>query len=316
MRRRLAIASFSVASLAAAVGCSQSSSPVAPISGPAATSAPTSIATLAPQSPTPFPASPTPSRTATPVPTATPTLSPTATPTAAPTISSISALDCTSLVGFGNGTLPSPLPLPGTYTEVITEGNVNGSVYSQVQGSWSAIQYTTSAAATPTPVAIVTATPTPAPSATIVTYKLYAGTYTVPAFSVSPSAAPTGTSAGARPFAQSVIPVNATTGCAFLIIDASGPVGIGPSSQPINTEAIGIPYFGNGTLFTSGNTVASGSLTSFSLTNLAASTGSGSFVLDVGVTGTINLFSETTISQAQAERLRAIEAQRRRGFAL
>jgi hypothetical protein len=49
------------------------------------------------------------------------------------------------------------------------------------------------------------------------------------------------------------------------------------------------------------------------LNNLTGSSGSGTFVLDAGVTGTINLFSEVTISQAQAERLRAIERLRRRG---
>jgi hypothetical protein len=270
---------FALGLTAAIVGCSSTSgTPTAPIPGGAATATPT--------------LSPSPSPTPTPKPIGT---------------GSLGSADACALLEFGSGTPPPAVTIPGTYSLFVTEGEVTGSTYAQTLGEWAAFSVSGAPVATPTPSATPVATATPAGSATPTptAYDVFTGTYSIPAFSVTPTSSP-----GASP-APTPIAVSPTVGCAVFIVTADGsPIGGEATASPINSESIGIPNYGEGadTLEPDGVTqteLAQGYLTSFDLTNLTAAGGSATYVLDAGVTGNVTYGPAQIFTDAKVRALKA-----------
>jgi hypothetical protein len=214
--------------------------------------------------------SPTPGPTATQVPAAPPTAMPTS-------AGNVPTTACHVLAE----------PLPATYTSITTFGTVSGSTYTQYpgagSGAWQAITY---AAPSPGPSAEPTTTPVPAPTPTPVNYIEYSGTYKVPGFSGAGVNGPytTGT----------------TTGCFLLVATQDGePVAPGDA---YNSYAIGFPGFSSATGVTQTN-LASGNITSFTVTNLSPFSGDATFVLDSDAIGTAKITGSSYVTFARARRL-------------
>jgi hypothetical protein len=235
----------------------------------------------------------------TPKPTATSTLN----PTPSPTPSGVGV----SCRGTGNA-------LPGTYTAITTTGNVAGTAYTQIAGggTWTASTYAVEPSPIPpsiSPIPTETAElevgrvpkkkPTPTPSPTPSPTPTPTPTPTTPP-TIGPVPTPSGTDYVAYTgayilggFNGSGYSVSPTTGCLLLLTTQSG--------QPIqpgggfNASGTGTPLFDT-FLGVSAVAVASGSITTFTITGLGASSGNGTFNLDNGVAGSVTIQSSQIVT--------------------
>jgi hypothetical protein len=183
--------------------------------------------------------------------------------------------------------------IPGTYTTLDTNGNVVGNTYTEdttAINSYLVYSYATPApTATPTPGAPGTPLPTPAPGAPTEMITIYVGEYSVPAF--------------VGLLFPTVYQASATTGCFDLVLEqAAG----GTAGQVRRRDAAGSDNsFGVGELanpsssFTSTNVDAE-ALNSLTITNLTATTGTGTFALSNGTNGTLTITGSGTIVASQA----------------
>ena len=225
----------------------------------------TPTATLTPQPVAPNgPISPTSNPTM--VASSSPSNGPSMTPAPAPTGTSAAGTFCSAQMSS----------VPGTYTTIYSFGNVVGSTYSEAggYGQWSAETVTATAnpSAAPTPSTAPTTTPVPR------AYYVYSGTYDVPSYSATPG--PSGPAGPARTVA-------ATNGCAVIIVTQDQK----PSSPNATTNAISgeTPIFNSAvspSIFASGKTVTN--------ITLMGTSGSGTILMDNGVTATVNLTSRTS----------------------
>ncbi len=235
---------------------------------------------------------------------------PTPTPTPTPGIPSL---------GFsGNGyscSGTSQLELPGTYLVFVSEGVLDSTgAYSSQIGEWAPIQFlapSSSPAATPSPTATPTPSPTPSSSPTIYAY-LYTGNFSLS----QPFNGMQGGCFYAVAFPGRTKPVGSSIARKPLTASASGLAS--PSSTPSpNAVVLGAPNVGdNATIGTVGTV---GTITAITVTvNQTAGTGSGTFTLDNGSSGTITINGTLAFAQArkrieQSIKLRQIfEAARRR----
>jgi hypothetical protein len=191
--------------------------------------------------------------------------------------------------------------VPGNYISFFSQGLTSGSpgTYAQdpaLVGEWTFDAYsvatptpTTAPTITPvptmTPTMLPTATPTTTPTPTM--YSIYVGSFSVNGFSGSSPAPYT---------------VPAQSGCFFVVLNQ--PVGgsiaqyrgrPNAASTPNandNTETEGFPNLSGTTDYNETN-IAYGSVTQFNMSNLSVSkqTGSGTFTLDSGATGTVTIQS-------------------------
>lgn len=180
---------------------------------------------------------------------------------------------------------PTTLPLacsapaaaiPGTYTSILALGNVSGTTFTASAGTslWTRQHYT---AATPAPTPSISPTTlpstSPSPSPTPQPVYVYEGTYKVV-----------------------VSGATETNGCAILVTSQDGaPL----SGTAYNGENLDDPNFAqpvNGTF------VASGSVSSMTISNLSANGGTGSFTLSDNSTGTVTLTSRVAFPSAAAAR--------------
>lgn len=175
----------------------------------------------------------------------------------------------------------------GTYVAIVGSGTSSngGTTYVPTAGQqyWGAYLYTqASPSPTPAPTVPPTTGPTssPVPTATPLLVYTYYGTYTVTAV---PSPGPT------APAFEST----AQTGCFYVEMTADGspiPNGFTPTD---NTVAFGNPNFSVPFDTLNAALVVGGKLTSIAIGNLGPTTGSGTFTLDNGATGTVTLTSRT-----------------------
>jgi hypothetical protein len=256
---------------------------------------------------------PTPGTTSTPTPvktgTSAPTAKPTSTlrPTPSPTPTALSAA-CAA----------PGVPVPGTYTEIVTVGNVSGTTYTQNAGggTWYANAYAT-APPTPVPTPTPTLPPTPSPSPTPtktpkgsfdsdaspdkkpspsptavptvtpspIAYTAYSGSYALGGFS---AAGPSGTFA-----------VSPTYGCVLLLATLNG--------QPVlpggnyNASAQGNPNFEQSA--GPATQLASGAITAFTISNITPVGGNGTFTLSNNVSGTVTIQTSQVIDDARLRQI-------------
>lgn len=254
--------------VAVTVACSSSNpvytpGPVGPTNRPSSNPSPITSPVVTPSA--------TPTHSVTPTPSPSP--SPTSTPTGVP-------LACTTATD----------PLPGTYTNIITAGNVSGTTYTQAAGSgiYQVEAYTVGTPPPPTPSPSPTSTPTvgPTPTPTPVTYNVYTGAYAIPTFS--------GSGAGGTYTA------NATNGCFALLATQNGqPI----PNQTYNSIGIGFPVFDPSVTYVNVTPVAQGAITSFTFTGLGPSMGTGTFTLDNNVTGTATVQATQVVTFEHARRM-------------
>ncbi len=221
----------------------------------------------------------------------------TAPPTSAPTLSS-------QYNTMGNITCTAPNnALPGYYTTVITNGTVVGSTYTATDQGFNGYQLphyvaaqSTSAPTTP-PLAPATPVPSATPGALGI---LYYGEYSVPAFTDESNGTPT--------------PIDATVGCFQFETNqpVGGTVGEAKRGAPLpdttsapNAQGYGIGYATFSAPYPTSDTyvgapgAGSYALTTFTITNLTRTTGSGTFVFPINgssasVTGTVTITGSTT----------------------
>ena len=222
------------------------------------------------------------SGTTTPSPSPTPsaTVSPSPSPTPSPGPSTAGVTACTA----GNSSVP------GNYFSIQTVGSVTGGTYLEQPGNsanaYTLLAYTasTTPAPTPTPVAIPSTQPTGAPVLVIVYY----GEYNIPLV------------------AQSGFSANSTTGCFTMLTDelVGGPAEFGAYAE-------GNPAFA--TPQPNATTALQGSITSFTITNLTPTSGSGMFTFDIGTVGTVTITGSVTetIQEAVAVSRRHVVRPRR-----
>jgi hypothetical protein len=278
---------LAVAAIATAVGCTSGNVVLTPAGPGKGGGASTSSAPTASPAPT-----------ATTVRTSAAPSTPTAAPTPVPSVtaSTIGSTACTA-----------PVLTDGTYTSIYTSGVVTGNTYTEESGDFETDLYTP---ATPTPVPTVTSTPgptaaptttpVPSPTPTPVMVTLYYGEYTAPSYSGN---ALTGGSYTAA----------AMTGCFYLVLEQ--PVGgsagqsrmrrVTDTATPApNADGFGSP---NEPGTEAETIVDSGMLSSLSISNLTPSSGSGSFSFTNSAantaTGTITITgSETIVSSPDLRR--------------
>jgi hypothetical protein len=304
---RLLSRSASLAALITAstiVGCSSPTVRLQP-QGPVLATSPTPSGVATTPGTTPMP-SPTPSgsatATASPTHTTAPTASPTPTHTTAPT---------PIPTGTGSGSLACNAPVvgvPGNYLSISTYGQLAGNTFTAdinapFANAWEFDSYAVAPTPSPTPTTtatpVPTATPTMGPTATPTPsmYSIYTGVYTVTAF--SGSQVPSG---GTTPAPFSVA---AQTGCFELLLvqPVGGTIGqarpriaIATPNPADNSEGFGSPNFSSTTDYTQSE-LATGAITQLTIGNLSASkqTGSGTFTLDSGASGTVSIQGAETV---------------------
>jgi len=236
-----------------------------PLPGPSSSSAPSSVPSSAPSSsaaPTGAPShSPSPApHSPSPAPSKTPAPTPTPVPTPTPTVG---PLACAAPAA----------PIPGTYTTIIAIGNTVNSVFSPIAGSalWVRYMYTPATPA-PTPSVSPTVSPTSSPTTapTPQPVYIYLGTFKL-----------TLSGGGAEP-----------TGCALFVTTKDGSPLNGTNANSADNEFPNITQLVHATLVTNG-------LVSTMSITLTGTTGSGTFTLSDGSTGTISLTSRVGVPSLQ-----------------
>ena len=309
----------SVAAVALVVGCSSNAvrltpsggvAPTSPASG-SATATPTGSATATPTGSAT--ATPTGSATATPTHTATPTPGHTTTPTPGHTATPTPFPTGTGGGGIAAACSGSAVPIPGNYLSIVSDGQVSGSTFTgdPAISSWEDDAYVIVPTPSPTPIMtatpIATATPTtsPVPTTTPVMISVYTGSYTVSSF--SGSQIPEG---GATPSAYTV---QAQSGCFELALTqpVGGTIGqirrlLATPNPSDNSFAFGFPNTGTANYQTT--EIATGSITAFTINNLSVSaqSGSGTFTLDSGATGSVSITQAQSVTEQGFSRLSPI----------
>src|SRR5579884_435084 len=279
---------------------------------PSPSHSPTATPTASPK-PSSSPGTPTPtaSATATAVPTHTPTPAPTPThtptPTATPSSGPVGNLSCTA----------PTVSIPTNALSILTSGNVSGSTYtmdaSSAENLYLVFQYTNATPTptptvtpTPHPTATPTVTPTPAPTATptpeMVT--LYYGEYSWAPFSgtgLPPAGASYSVPAGSGCF---TLIVHQPVGAAFRQSRAASrrPAQAAPADNALGSGTPKLP-----TPEPAATILDEGPLTSLTINNLTASSGSGSFTFSTskqGVTGSITITGSQTFTGVTVDRAR------------
>jgi hypothetical protein len=215
--------------------------------------------------------------------TVTPVTIPVVTATPTPTPIAVASVPSFGFGGFGYSCSGTPqFSIPGTALIFVSEGTMlaDGD-YVQQLGEWAPIPIMAasgSPTATPTPTVTPTPSPTPTGSPTVYAYLWY-GTFTLN-----------------QPF-------NGQTGGCFFVINIAQVGSPTPSPSPgaspaIDSEFIGVPNVGNNVTFGSIGTV--GYITTVNLSvSRTAGTGSGTFTLDNGTTGTMTIYGSETFAAAQ-----------------
>jgi hypothetical protein len=221
-----------------------------------------------------------------------PTPTPTPTPTASP--ATVGSITCTA-----------PMLADGNFTSIETTGVVTGNTYTQQSSEWEVITYspspTPSPGSTATPAPTPTPTAAPTPTSTPVMLSEYYGEYTVPSFN--------GNTVGGGLYTAA-----ATNGCFFLILEQ--PVGGVIAQARSRPQASPTPNtFGDGEPNESGldaeTFLVEGSMTSLTINSLTPTSGSGSFSFTNSaantVSGSITITGSQTFVANPADSIRRFQ---------
>lgn len=228
---------------------------------------------------------------------------------AAPTPSPISSVPGFSFTGLNYScTGPAQVNTPGTTLIFISAGRTDSTGnYAQDFGEWAPFTVATPSftpSPTPTPTVTPTPTPTPTSSPTLIAY-IFLGEFTL-------NQAYNGMTNGCmlviyEPSLGTTAPSAYSRRPQGAVVASPTPA---PNSTPVNSEYIGFPNLGPNVVFSGVGTV--GYITTTSLTlNPTAGTGSGTFTLDNGTSGTISLtavdaYTNSAKRQQQAQQIRAM----------
>ena len=178
--------------------------------------------------------------------------------------------------------------IPGTYTTLDTNGNVVGNTYTEDTAEISSYLVYSYVAASPTPVPTqapsAQPTVTPGPNAPTDMITIYIGEYSVPAF--------------VGVLFPTVYEAQATAGCFELVLQqpAGGTAGQARRRDAAGGDnAFGIGQLANPSYTYVQTNVDAEALNSLTITNLTATTGSGTFALSNGTNGTLTITGSGTI---------------------
>ena len=197
--------------------------------------------------------------------------------------------------------------IPGTYTSLDTNGNVAGSTYTADTTAINSYLVYSYASAPPTPVPTATAvpqpTPAPDPTGTPEKISIYVGEYSVPGF--------------VGVLFPSVYDASATTGCFMLLLQQPGS---GTAGQTRHRDAaggdnaLGIGGIANPAYSYTKTNVDAEALNSLTITNLTPTSGSGTFALSNGTSGTVTITGSGTIVVTPNASLDRVREAMRRAF--
>ncbi len=184
--------------------------------------------------------------------------------------------------------------VPGTYASIQTSGSVSGTTFTSDNGGendYATYAYTApvggSPAPSPTPIVIPSVPPT-TPGAVL--YIVYYGEYTIPAT----AGFTTGASNGC--FTLVTANINESVESAGRHVLTGTPA---PSPSPFLAAGIGYPMFA--APYPARSQVLSGAITTFTITNLTRTSGTGSFTMDtVPIGDVISVSGTTTITGSTA----------------